>query len=130
MHLKSAYLPESPPPIPRLILNWPLRDMLRRAIPAAIILIVFMFQVRTLPPRYYWAGSDIGLYLTHARNIVIGRPYSETLFVFNAHASSESPKTYPPLYPVLLSPLYRVFGLNLQVFKLLNVVFFALAERQ
>jgi hypothetical protein len=101
--------------------------LLRSVLPAAIILSVVIFHVRTRLPNYYWAGSDIGLYLIHARNIVRGHPYSESLFVINPRTASESPQSYPPLYPVLLAPLYRAFGVDIQVFKLLNVVFFALA---
>ena len=96
--------------------------------PVAVLLLisaVAAFHFCTRLPNYYWGGSDIGLYLMHARNIVLGRPYSHTLFVFNPHAAAESPITYPPLYPLLLAPLLRVYGLDIQSFKLLNVGFFA-----
>ncbi len=94
--------------------------------PLLIVLAVVTFQFRTPLPNYYWGGGDVGLYLAHAHNLAEGHPYGQTLYIFNPHAAAESPRTYPPLYPLALAPLYRIYGLNIQIFKAINTGFFAL----
>jgi hypothetical protein len=66
------------------------------------------------------------MYIHHAKNIVEGRPYAETGYVFNA-AAPVGPRMYPPVFPLLLSPLYKRYGLNLMPMKLEQVFFFVLA---
>ncbi len=65
------------------------------------------------------------MYVHHAQNIVEGRPYADTGYLFNPHAPV-SPRMYPPVFPLLLVPVYRLFGLNLIPMKLEQVVFFVL----
>lgn len=71
-------------------------------------------------------GDDFAMYISHARNIVEGRPYAQTGYLFNA-ASPVSPRMYPPVFPLLLAPVVKISGLNLQPMKIEQVVFFVLA---
>lgn len=71
-------------------------------------------------------GDDFALYIGHARNIVEHRPYAETRFLWDS-ASQVSPKMYPPVFPLLLAPVYRFFGLNLIAMKIEQVLFFVVA---
>jgi len=71
-------------------------------------------------------GGDFAMYLMHARNIANGVPYGQTGYIVNPAVPSLGPETYPPVYPLLLAPLYRVFGLDLTVMKLEIVAAFTL----
>jgi dolichyl-phosphate-mannose-protein mannosyltransferase len=73
-----------------------------------------------------WYGSDAAFYLTHARSIVEGTPYSQTGYLVNP-TLLHSPPTYPPLYPLMLAPIYAVAGLDVHAMKVLGVVAVAAA---
>lgn len=62
-------------------------------------------------------GDDFALYISHARNLAEGRPYAQTGYIYNPAYPSLSPRTYPPVLPLLLAPVYRCFGLNLFALK-------------
>jgi len=66
------------------------------------------------------------LYIHHAKNIVMGKNYSDTGYIFNPLNPSLSPKTYPPFFPVLLTPIYYFYGLNFHIMKLEIIFFFLL----
>jgi len=66
------------------------------------------------------------MYIHHAQNIVEGQPYAETGYIFNA-AAPVSPRMYPPVFPLLLAPIYKIYGTNLTPMKLEQVIFFVLA---
>ncbi len=92
-------------------------------VPILIICLVAAFYMATVRPGHDW-GGDFALYITHARNIAEGRDYAETAWVYNPHHKGLSPKTYPPVTPVLLAPLYKLFGFDLRVFKRLIISLF------
>ncbi len=64
------------------------------------------------------------MYIHHAKNVAEGRPYSETGYIYNPAVPVYGPRSYPPVFPMLLVPLYKIFGLNLTPMKLEQVVFF------
>lgn len=72
-------------------------------------------------------GDDFAMYIAHARNIVEGRPYADTGYIFNPAIPIYAPTHYPPVFPILLAPLYKVFGLNLMPMKVEQVGFLLLA---
>ncbi|MCS6953792.1 MAG: hypothetical protein RMK57_14670 [Bryobacterales bacterium] len=82
--------------------------------------------VVTLRPGHDW-GGDFSVYLGHARNLVEGRPYSETPFRPTAESILDHPPAYPPVFPFLLAPVYATFGLNYTALKLVVAVCFALS---
>jgi len=67
------------------------------------------------------------MYVHHAQNIVEGRPYADTDYIYNPRVPAYSPGMYPPVFPLLLAPLYKFFGLNLLPMKLEQVAVFLLA---
>lgn len=67
------------------------------------------------------------MYVHHAQNIIEGHPYAETGYIYNPRVPAYSPGMYPPVFPLLLAPSYRWFGLNLLPMKLEQVAFFLLA---
>src|ERR1700709_10058 len=61
-------------------------------------------------------GGDFALYIMHARNIANLHSYADTPFLYTPEAL-QSPQTYPPMLPLLLAPVFRIFGLNYAAFK-------------
>ena len=69
-------------------------------------------------------GDDFAQYLLHARNLAEGRPYQDTGYLYNPSAPVIGPTTYPPVFPLLLAPLYQWGGLDLALFKRALVAIF------
>lgn len=89
-----------------------------------LLVLIAIFYASTLRAGHIW-GDDFAMYI-HAQNIVQGQPYAETGYIFNA-AATVSPRMCPPVFPLLLAPLFRLYGLNLMPMKLEQVIFFVLA---
>ncbi len=68
--------------------------------------------------------AHVALLRDHARNLATGVDYSATGYLYNPLVPNVGPRAYPPGYPALLAPLYRVVGLDLHAFKVLQVVLF------
>lgn len=90
-----------------------------------VMVVAVAFNVLTIRAGHHWNG-DFGLYVTHAKNIAMGLPYTETGYVYNPYTPLLSPVAYPPVYPLYLSPLYKIFGLNLFAMKLAGIFAFAI----
>jgi len=87
------------------------------AIAVALLLVgLGAVHVTLLRPGHEW-GDDFAMYLLHARNLVEGRPYAETGYLYNSGAASIGPPSYPPMTAVLLAPVYACTGLDLQALK-------------
>jgi hypothetical protein len=98
----------------------------RRAevLPIALLLIfVAAFYLATLRQGHHW-GDDFALYIHHARNLSEGLPYLATGNIQNPQVPHLGPLFYPPGYPLLLSPVYKLFGLNLTALKTETVLTF------
>lgn len=95
----------------------------RRLLPALLILALGAAHWAVLRPGHEW-GDDFALYLLHARNLVEGRPYADTGYLYNPQYPSIGPPTYPPLTPLLLAPVYALAGLNLEAMKLVMIACF------
>lgn len=80
-------------------------------------------HVATLREGQEW-GDDFSLYVAHARNLAEGRPYADTGYVYNSAHPVLSPRTYPPIFPLLLVPVYLLFGMNLTAMKVFVVLLF------
>ena len=85
---------------------------------------VAVFWIATLREGHNWDG-DYALYIMQAENIAAGRPYGTTQYIFNPQ-NWIHPAAYPPGLPLLLAPVYRLAGLDLQRMKLVGVLSFAL----
>ena len=93
---------------------------------AVVAVAVGLFQLSTIRPGHDW-GGDFAQYILHARNIVEGRSYSDTGYLYNPNYPYLAPPTYPPLFPLLLAGVYAVCGLHLTAMKSLCILFFSLA---
>lgn len=90
---------------------------------AALLATVATTHFLALDSGHRWWG-DFSLYMTHAKNIVESQPYAATNIIVNPDVAGFSPPSYPPVYPLLLAPLYKYFGLDLFPPKVLNLAFF------
>jgi hypothetical protein len=87
------------------------------------MIMIAIFYISTIRPGHVW-GDDFALYVMHAENIAGGKAYAETPYVHNALYPDIGPKAYPPILPVVLSPVYLSFGLNLTAMKIALEAFF------
>ncbi len=99
-------------------------DLLRWCVKNRLLLlllgVIAAFQLVTIRPGFL-AGEDTFLYLSHARNLAFGWPYGATDFIHTTEAALYSPAAYPPVFPILLAPVYRFSGLNPHPYKILLV---------
>lgn len=63
------------------------------------------------------------MFVMHTQNLVEGRPYGQTPYLWNPYASVGT-SGYPAGTAILLSPVYAVAGLNLTAFKWVMIVCF------
>ena len=83
---------------------------------------IAIFHISTLRSGHYW-GGDFSQYIHHAKNLAEGKPYNDILYIVNSFASV-SPANYPPVFPLILAPVYEIWGLNLMAMKLVMVAFY------
>jgi hypothetical protein len=94
----------------------------------ALLLAIGMIHFWTLRPGQDW-GDDFSMYIHHAKNLAEGVPYGQTGYIYNPAYATIGPQTYPPVCPLLLTPVYAFCGLNFEVMKLVmlaSLVFFLL----
>ncbi len=103
------------------ILNIP-KETRELAIILGIILFVGIFFILTIRDGHDW-GDDFSVYIRHAKNIVERTEYRNTDYIYNP-LNPVSPKTEPPIFPIMLSIVYNFFGLNLYAMKILEIVLF------
>jgi len=92
---------------------------------AALLLAIGIFHASTVRQGHIWA-DDFAMYVHHAQNIVEHRPYADTGFIPNPSFAA-GPRYYPPVFPILLAPIYKLSGLDLIPMKLEQVLFLLLA---
>jgi len=85
---------------------------------------VFLINIRN---NHDW-GGDFALYIHQAINLVDGKPQTETGYIFNNQYPSLAPQTYPVGFPILLSPVYFLFGNKIIAFSyFISFILFILA---
>lgn len=95
--------------------------------PALVVAISAILVATAVQPGFGW-DDDAGLYVMQARYLAEGRPMRE-LYESNRFAMVHSkwevgPYLYPMGLPILLSPVYRLFGPDFLLMKLLCAFFF------
>ena len=91
-----------------------------------VIILIGVFHIATVRDGHRWAG-DFSMYIHHAKNIVEGKSYGDTGYIYNPHYPQLGPKTYPPVFPLLLTPVYKCFGFLLKPMKIEIIIFFLLS---
>ena len=98
------------------------RGWLRSPYPVLVLaLVVGAFYVLTLHEGQNWSG-DWSQYIHHAKNIAEGKHYLDTGYIFSALTRFVGPYAYPPVFPLLLAPVYWLKGLDLEALKLVGIV--------
>lgn len=94
---------------------------------AAVLLIasIGIFHTATVRSGHVW-GDDFSMYIHHAKNIAEGRPYAQTGYLYNP-ANPIAPPAYPPMFPLLLAPIYGWCGIDLTAMKLELIGLFLLS---
>ncbi len=88
----------------------------------AVVAGIGAVHVARLDAGHPW-GDDFAMYILHARNLANGLPYAQTGYSYNPH-NFVGPPSYPPLYPLLLAPVYARFGLDFVALKGVTVACF------
>ena len=103
------------------------RRLLRRYGGLTVLLTcIAAFYAVTIREGNTWA-DDFALYIRHAENIYSGKAYFDTGYVYNPAVPIYGPPTYPPVFPLMLVPVYHFAGLDFWAMKCEQVGFFVLA---
>ncbi|MGA3236198.1 MAG: hypothetical protein ABSG03_07845 [Bryobacteraceae bacterium] len=81
---------------------------------------LFTLYIWRQTPGHDWYLGDCAMYLMHARNLAGGLPYAQTAYIRQPETFLIGPSTYPAGYPLLLAPLYALYGYNFLAFKTLT----------
>jgi 4-amino-4-deoxy-L-arabinose transferase-like glycosyltransferase len=87
----------------------------------AIVAGATALRLACLHQGHLW-GDDFAQYVLHARNLASGLAYAETGYVFNPDVPDIGPVAYPPVFPLLLAPVWTARGLDLVAMKAVVVV--------
>jgi hypothetical protein len=89
--------------------NWP-----KYLITALVCLPVFFINIKS---SHDW-GDDFAQYILQAKNIVKGLPQQQTGYLYNPEFLELGPPTSPVGFPLLLAPVYAIFGNSMVHFNL------------
>ena len=92
------------------------------------ILTVLLAYLATLTAGHAFIGDDFAAYVMHAVNLAEGHAYHDIRYVTNPAAIGFSRRrVHPPVYPLLLAPVYKIWGLNLHAMKVVTVACFGVS---
>lgn len=120
MERSNAYKTAASIPGPKSLLEIGVLES-ARWLPLAVALAVGVFYLLTIRTGHEW-GDDFSLYLMHARNLAGGLEYRPAEYLH--YSPYIGPDAYPPVFPLLLAPVYWLFGLNLTAMKVVVIVMF------
>jgi hypothetical protein len=101
------------------------RRDLKRFVLAATIAAIGVFYFSTIREGHDW-GSDFCQYIQYARNIVEHHDYKKInyKYLYDPEFTQKTPRAAPPVFPMLLAPVYRYWGLDLRAMKIEVIGFF------
>lgn len=82
---------------------------------AVILLLVPLFFLN-IRDSHDW-GDDFAQYILQAKNLAEGKLQTEGAYIFNPDYPFYAPPIYPVGYPLLLAPVYALFGNDLIAFN-------------
>lgn len=82
----------------------------------AVILLLIPLFFLNIRDSHDW-GDDFAQYILQAKNLAEGKLQTEDAYIFNPDYPFYAPPIYPVGYPLLLAPVYGLFGSNLLAFN-------------
>lgn len=92
----------------------------------AVLFVVFVVCARQLHRGHAW-GDDFALYVRQAQSTIngnIGQVISDNHFVVDNSPTAFSPYVYPWVWPLILAPFIRLFGIDYMRLKFIEIVLF------
>lgn len=83
---------------------------------AAVLAVTAAAYWGTARSGHDW-GGDFSMYIIHARNLAEGKPYSAEGFVNAPGLGNHHPVAYPPVFPLVLTPVFARWGLDYDALK-------------
>ncbi len=106
---------------------------------STVVLLIFLAPLffLNINDNHNW-GDDFAQYLKQALNIVQGKNFSDSNYIYNPDAKGYAPPFYPPAYSLVLVPIVKFFGLqytylsyyNTLILVLLSIVVFLFFLKQ
>jgi Dolichyl-phosphate-mannose-protein mannosyltransferase len=96
------------------------RGSVEKIAPFLPVILAALFYLVLVTPGVDPITTDWAMYVMHARNIATGHAYADTFYVFQPEAAATGGATYPSGYPLLLAPVYAMFGMNILAFKIVT----------
>lgn len=90
---------------------------------AALIALIGLFHLFVPRSEHKQWRDDANMFINHARNITEGRPYSELDFIPNPSLNI-SPAAFPPVFPLIIAPVYKHLGIDRAAMKAVVALFF------
>jgi Dolichyl-phosphate-mannose-protein mannosyltransferase len=84
---------------------------------AFIIALIGLVYFATFYPDQGW-GDDFAQYLHQAANLAEGQNMADTGYIYSRYTPVLGPRAYPPGFPLLLAPIYAIWGLNMTAFQI------------
>ncbi len=88
----------------------------QRLVVLAAIVVIGLFYGLTFRAGHAW-GDDFAMYIIQARNLAAGQFAGPTGYIYNPNIAVLGPRAYPPLFPLLLAPIYLLRGLDFTAMK-------------
>ena len=95
------------------------KSWIKFSIVALLCLPVFFINIKS---SHDW-GDDFAEYIHQAKNITHGISQTQTGYIYNPQNPLLGPPSSPVGYSLLLTPVYAIFGNNIQCFDLYNSLF-------
>ena len=90
-----------------------------------VIFIVGASQFLALNEEHGW-GGDSSQYIHHAKNLAEGTHYLDTGYIVGPPSGFLGPYGYPPIFPMVLAPVYSLWGFDLIALKAVSVLCFCI----
>lgn len=86
-----------------------------------VLSVAAVVYLATFYPDQGW-GDDFAQYISQAANLVQGRSMLDTGYIYNPYVPVVGPRAYPPGFPLMLAPIYALFGLNIAAFQVFILI--------
>jgi hypothetical protein len=93
---------------------------------AVVVALSMAWMALSIRDGHTWY-DDFAQYVMQAANTARFAPFADTAYIYDPASPVVGPRLYPPIFPLLLAPVYHFAGVNLFLFKLLCLACFLAA---